>query len=42
MGIQRPEWLEQAEGVLETLNEGVIVSDDGARIPFGSIRDLKG
>ena len=32
MGIQRPEWLEQAEGVLETLNEGVIVSDDGARI----------
>jgi PAS domain S-box-containing protein len=32
MGIQRPEWLEQVEGVLETLNEGVIVSDDGARI----------
>ena len=32
MGINRPEWLEQAEGVLETLNEGVIVSDDGARI----------
>jgi PAS domain S-box-containing protein len=32
MGIQRPKWLEQVEGVLETLNEGVIVSDDGARI----------
>src|SRR5215472_7383657 len=32
MGIHRPEWLEQAEGVLETLNEGVIVTDDGARI----------
>ncbi|HEY2117663.1 MAG TPA: SpoIIE family protein phosphatase [Candidatus Acidoferrum sp.] len=32
MGIQRPDWLLQVEGVLETLNEGVIVSDDGARI----------
>ena len=32
MGIHRPEWLEQAEGVLETLNEGVIVSDEDARI----------
>jgi PAS domain S-box-containing protein len=33
MGIRRPEWLvEQVERVLETLNEGVIVSDDGARI----------
>jgi PAS domain S-box-containing protein len=32
MDIQRPEWLEQVEGVLETLNEGVIVSDESARI----------
>jgi PAS domain S-box-containing protein len=32
MDIHRPEWLEQLESVLETLNEGVIVSDDGARI----------
>jgi phosphoserine phosphatase RsbU/P len=32
MGIRRPEWLEQAEGVLETLNEGVIISDEDARI----------
>ena len=32
MGIHRPEWLEQVEGVLETLNEGVIVSDEDARI----------
>ncbi|HMD44353.1 MAG TPA: PAS domain-containing protein [Candidatus Acidoferrum sp.] len=32
MDIQKPEWLEQVEGVLETLNEGVIVSDEGARI----------
>jgi sigma-B regulation protein RsbU (phosphoserine phosphatase) len=30
--IQKPEWLAHVEGVLETLNEGVIVSDDGARI----------
>jgi hypothetical protein len=40
MGIHRPEWLEQVEGVLETLNEGVIVSDDGARI-LSVNRDLK-
>jgi len=32
MGIHRLEWLEQVEGVLETLNEGVIVSDGDARI----------
>ena len=32
MGIHKPEWLEQVEGVLETLNEGVIVSDEDARI----------
>ena len=32
MDIHRPEWLEHVEGVLETLNEGVIVSDDRARI----------
>jgi PAS domain-containing protein len=31
MDIHRPAWLEQVEGVRETLNEGVIVSD-GARI----------
>jgi hypothetical protein len=41
MGIHRPEWLEQVEGVLETLNEGVI----SAMVMLGSfrsIRDLKG
>jgi PAS domain S-box-containing protein len=32
MGIHGLEWLEQVEGVLETLNEGVIVSDGDARI----------
>jgi sigma-B regulation protein RsbU (phosphoserine phosphatase) len=32
VGIQKPEWLQQVEGVLETLNEGVIVSDEWARI----------
>ena len=37
MDIHRPAWLEQVEGVLETLNEGVIVTDDGARIPSVTI-----
>ncbi len=32
MGIQKTEWLQQVERVLETLNEGVIVSDDLSRI----------
>jgi PAS domain S-box-containing protein len=32
--IERPEWLEQIEGLLETLNEGVIISDDCHRIVF--------
>jgi PAS domain S-box-containing protein len=32
MGIHRLEWLEQVEGVLETLNEGVIVTDEDAWI----------
>src|SRR5271156_4333429 len=32
--IQPPEWLEQFEGLLETLNEGVIISDDCHNIVF--------
>ncbi|MGC2766396.1 MAG: SpoIIE family protein phosphatase [Candidatus Acidiferrum sp.] len=32
VGIQQAEWLQQVERVLETLNEGVIVSDDLSRI----------
>jgi hypothetical protein len=42
MGIRRPEWLvEQVERVLETLNEGVIVSDDGARIILRPPRSIR-
>jgi sigma-B regulation protein RsbU (phosphoserine phosphatase) len=32
--IQKPEWLEQMEGILETLNEGVIIVDDCQHIIF--------
>jgi len=32
--IRRPEWLEQMECVLETLNEGVLIADDSARVLF--------
>ena len=34
MNIERPEWLLQIEGILETLNEGVLVSDYCQRIIF--------
>src|ERR1700676_96743 len=34
LDIQPPEWLEQFEGLLETLNEGVIISDDCHNIVF--------
>ena len=34
MEIERPEWLLQIEGILETLNEGVLVSDYCQRIIF--------
>ena len=32
MDIERPEWVSQMEGVLETLNEGVLITDDCHRI----------
>jgi PAS domain S-box-containing protein len=32
--IQRPEWLLQMQDILETLNEGVLISDDCQRILF--------
>ena len=32
--VEKPEWLLATEGILETLNEGVIVADDCARILF--------
>lgn len=34
MDIQRPEWLIQMQDILETLNEGVLVTDDCQRILF--------
>lgn len=36
MDDHRPDWLDQVEGVLETLNQGVIVSDDCHRIVFAN------
>jgi PAS domain S-box-containing protein len=33
---ERPEWLERVEGVLETLNQGVIITDDCRRIVFAN------
>lgn len=36
MEIEKPEWLLQMEGILETLNEGVIIADDCARILFAN------
>jgi phosphoserine phosphatase RsbU/P len=32
--IEKPEWLMQVEGILETLNEGVLVADDCNRVLF--------
>ncbi len=34
MDIEKPDWLEQIEGILETLNEGVIISDDCDHVVF--------
>jgi PAS domain S-box-containing protein len=34
MKVEKPEWLEQMEGILETLNEGVLIGDDCQRILF--------
>lgn len=34
MDLERPEWLAQMEGILETLNEGVLISDDCNHIVF--------
>ncbi|HUJ29791.1 MAG TPA: SpoIIE family protein phosphatase [Candidatus Acidoferrum sp.] len=36
MEVEKPEWLAQMEGILETLNEGVIVVDDCQRIIFAN------
>lgn len=34
MEIENPEWLQQIEGILETLNQGVMIADDCHRIRF--------
>ena len=34
MDLEKPEWLAQMEGILETLNEGVLISDDSDRVLF--------
>ena len=34
MEFEVPEWLEQVEGLLESLNEGVIITDDCHRMLF--------
>lgn len=34
MAVEEPEWLEHMEGILETLNEGVLILDDRWRIVF--------
>ncbi len=34
MKIEKPDWLEQMEGILETLNEGVLIADDCQRVLF--------
>lgn len=36
MDPEKPEWLAQMEGILETLNEGVIIADDCGRILFAN------
>jgi PAS domain S-box-containing protein len=34
MALEKPEWLLQTEGILETLNQGVMVVDDCQRVNF--------
>jgi PAS domain S-box-containing protein len=34
LDIDKPEWLGQMEGILETLNEGVVIADDFDRVLF--------
>jgi len=32
--VEKPDWLEQMEGILETLNEGVLIADDCQKVLF--------
>jgi len=34
--LQEPDWLLQMETILETLNEGVVITDDGLRVVFAN------
>jgi phosphoserine phosphatase RsbU/P len=34
VAAEKPEWLEQMEGILETLNEGVLIADDCGHVLF--------
>jgi PAS domain S-box-containing protein len=34
LDIEKPEWLEEIEGILETLNEGVLIADDCDHVLF--------
>jgi PAS domain-containing protein len=34
MDIAKPQWLEQMEGILETLNEGVLIADADDHVLF--------
>ena len=36
MDVTQPEWLEQVKGVLENLNQGVIINDSSNRILFAN------
>ena len=38
MKIEKPDWLLQTEGILETLNEGVLILDDCQRFVFANQR----
>jgi phosphoserine phosphatase RsbU/P len=44
MAIEKPEWLLQTEGILETLNQGVMVVDDCHRVHFinGHLEEIFG
>ena len=36
MSVQTPDWLRQMAGILEALNEGVVIVDDQLRVIFAN------
>ena len=44
MEVEQPDWLQQIEGVLESLNEGVLISDDCQNIIFvnSNLKEMTG